>query len=140
VTTTPESAVKTAARRAFDAIVAAFPGALITCHPDGQGGLWVELNGVPLGDPYLQDDTFLVLLLPFTLPAADIYPIFIRHDLARRDGAPLGEGFAATELSWPAEPTPRPVMQISRRTRGNAFASQSAPQKVMKVLDWVMSL
>lgn len=119
--------------------MAAFPDTAIASHPDGQGGLWVELAGVPLGDPYLQEDTFLVFLLPFTLPAADIYPMFVRQDLARRDGAALGESFAATELSWPAEPTPRPVIQISRRTRGNAFASQTAPQKVMKVLDWVMS-
>ena len=139
MTTTPDAAIKAAVKQAFDAIDAAFPDCAVTSHPDGQGGLWVELTGVPFGDPYVQGDSFIVFLLPFTLPGADIYPMFVRPDLARRDGAALGEGFAATELSWPAEPSPRQVLQISRRTRGNLFAAQTAPQKVTKVLDWVMS-
>ncbi|WP_146220993.1 hypothetical protein [Mycolicibacterium moriokaense] len=105
-------------------------------HADGQGGLWVELNGIPLGIPYQQCSTFMVFLLPFTLPGSDIYPLFVRRDLSRIDGQPLGEGFQATELSWPAEGSPRPVVQVSRRTRGS-FASQTAAQKIAKVLDWI---
>ena len=103
---------------------------------DGQGGLWVELDHVPLGEPYGQTDTFLVFLLPFTLPGSDVYPMFVRPDLSRNDGRPLGDGFQVTQLSWPGEPEPRPVVQVSRRTRGS-YAAQTASQKVAKVLDWV---
>lgn len=138
MTTTPDVGAKTAVLRALEVIKVAFPDWAVRTCPDGQGGLWVELAGVPLGPPYVQEDTFLVFLLPFTLPGSDIYPIFIRPDLSRLDGASLGEGFAVTELSWPAEQVPRPVVQVSRRTRGS-FALQTASQKVSKVLDWVMA-
>lgn len=78
-----------------------------------------------------------MFLLPFNLPGADIYPMFVRDDLARRDNAPLGEGLQRTTLSWPGQPVQRPVVQVSRRTRGGAFASQTAAQKVEKVLEWL---
>lgn len=138
VTTTPDAAAKSAVLRALEVIQDAFPDWSVRTCPDGQGGLWVELTEVPLGPPYVQDDTFVVFLLPFTLPGSDIYPMFVRPDLSRLDRAPLGEGFAVTELSWPAEQVPRPVVQVSRRTRGS-FAQQTASQKVSKVLDWVMA-
>ncbi len=136
MTTTPESTAKAAVRNALDSVTGAFPDSGLTTHADGQGGLWVELTGVPLGIPYQQDDTFVLFLLPFTLPGSDIYPMFVRRDLSRVDGQPLGEGFQPTELSWPAERSPRPVLQVSRRTRG-AFASQTAAQKIVKVIDWI---
>ncbi|WGL52132.1 hypothetical protein P5P86_19540 [Nocardioides sp. BP30] len=124
---------------AYEAIVAAFPDYPASAHPDGQGGLWVELTGVPLDETYTQADSFVAFLLPFNLPGADIYPMFMRPDLARRDGAPLGQGFASTNLQRTPSDPPRAVMQISRRTRGGTFLLQTAPQKIMKVLDWVMT-
>ena len=93
---------------------------------------------VPLGPPYTQATSFIVFLLPFNLPGSDIYPFFIRPDLARADGAVLGSAFQATQLSWPGDPAPRPVQQVSRRTRG-AFSTQTAPHKVAKVLDWILT-
>ena len=116
--------------------MAVFPSLEIKVTPDGQGGAWVEVLDVPIGQTYVQATTFVVFLLPFNLPGSDIYPLFVRPDLARADGQPLGPAFQQTQLSWPAEPMPRPVTQVSRRTRG-AFASQTAAQKVMKVLDWL---
>ena len=105
---------------------------------DGQGGAWVEITDLELGPPYLQDTTFLICLLPFNRPGADVYPMFVRVDLARVDGGPLGEGFQVTQLMWPGEPQPRPVVQVSRRTRG-AFNGQTPSQKIEKVLDWIRS-
>jgi hypothetical protein len=136
VTIIPEAAAKAAVKDALETIKSVFPDCGLATHPDGQGGLWVELTGVPLGNPYRQASTFLVFLLPFTLPGSDIYPMFVCRDLSRVDGKPLGEGFQPTELSWPAEAVPRPVVQVSRRTKGS-FAAQTAAQKVAKVLDWI---
>jgi len=107
--------------------------------PDGQGGAWVEILQIELGEAYVQPTTFLVFLLPFNLPGADIYPMFVRDDLTRRDGGPLGDGLQRTTLSWPGQPAQRPVVQISRRTRGGAFTSQNAVQKTEKVLEWLRS-
>ncbi len=139
MTTTPDAVVKNAVREAFDGIVETFPGFTINSFPDGQGGLWVELADLALSGPYVQQQTFVVFLLPFNLPTADVYPVFLRPDLARQDGVGLGEGFSSTQLVWPAEPAPRPVVQVSRRTRGGKFTSQTAAQKLAKVIDWVVT-
>lgn len=139
VTTTPEQRVllKSAVEGALAGLRAAYGDSRILVVPDGQGGAWAEIAEVELSRVYVQASSFAVFLLPFNLPGADIYPIFVRDDLARRDGAPLGEGLQSTILSWPGQPAERPVIQISRRTRGGAFTAQTAVQKVEKVFEWL---
>lgn len=137
MTTTPEATVKKGVREACQSLRVAYSNVQMSTYPDGQGGLWVEFAEIPLGTTYVQDGTFMVFCLPFNLPGADIYPMFMRPDLRRVDGAALGQGFAATQLSWSGEPTPRPVTQLSRITRGGVFTSQTAAQKVAKVLHWL---
>ena len=85
---------------------------------------------------YTEPASFVICLLPFNLPNADVYPLFVRHGLARADGSGLGEGFGATALNWPGEPNQRPVIQVSRRTRRSDFTRQTALQKIDKVLVW----
>lgn len=139
VTTTPDSTVKPNVAQALALLTTTFDDWELVTVPDGQGGLWVETPCVTLGAPYIQATTFLVFLLPFGLPGVDIYPMFVRHDLARIDGQPLGQAFQQTSLAWPGEPTPRPVVQVSRLTKGN-LAAQTAAQKVTKVLGWMKTL
>jgi hypothetical protein len=129
--------LKAAVEGSLADLTAAYGDAQVLVVPDGQGGAWVEVREVELSRAYVQPTTFVVFLLPFNLPGADIYPVFVRDDLARHDGAALGEGLQRTTLSWPGQPAQRPVIQISRRTRGGAFTSQTAVQKVEKVLEWL---
>jgi hypothetical protein len=137
VTTTPElslDGLKDAVGVGVTDIVRAYPDTRFI--PDGQGGAWIEIPEVEVGDLYVSSTSFLICLLPFALPAADVYPMFLDRSLARADGAALGEGFGHTELSWPGEPSPRPATQVSRRTRGD-FAAQTSLLKIEKVLEWV---
>lgn len=138
MTTTPDvlARLKSAVQDALRGIECAYAYTSPRVVPDGQGGAWVELHDVPLGGTYSQETTFVIFLLPFNLPGSDIYPLFVRSDLTRGDGQSLGPAFQSTQLSWPGEAVQRPVVQVSRRTRGE-FASQSAAQKVEKVIDWV---
>jgi hypothetical protein len=138
VTITPDTAalLKRPVREAIELLEQAYPSISLRVVPDTQGGAWVEMLEVPLGLPYAQATSFVIFLLPFNLPGSDIYPLFMRSDLTRTDGAALGQAFQNTALSWPGDPQPRPVIQVSRRTRG-AFSTQTAPQKVAKVLDWI---
>lgn len=138
MTTTPDltAGLKQAVTVSIEDLRLAYPERVARVVPDGSGGAWVELVDVAMGDAYEQELTFLIFLLPFNLPGSDIYPMFVRDDLRRLDGQPLGEGMQLAALSWPGEAEPRPVVQISRRTRGD-FATQSASQKVEKVLQWL---
>jgi hypothetical protein len=128
--------LKSAVSAALESLAEAFDDVERRVVPDGQGGAWVELLDVPLGTPYVQTSTFAVFLLPFNLPGSDIYPLFVRADLSRIDGQQLAQAFQVTQLTWPGETTTRPVVQVSRRTRGS-FAAQTAAQKVAKVLNWM---
>jgi hypothetical protein len=123
-------------RGAIELLQRAYPSTTLRVVPDAQGGAWMEMLDIAFGVPYAQASSFVIFLLPFNLPGSDIYPFFIRPDFARADGAPLGPAFQQTQLSWPGDPAPRPVLQVSRRTRGG-FAMQTAPHKVAKVLDWI---
>ncbi len=138
MTTTPDTTplLKGPVRNAIERLQQAYPSIALRVVPDAQGGAWIEMLEVPFGSPYVQDSSFVIFLLPFNLPGSDIYPFFIRPDFTRADGTALCTAFQATQLAWPGEPTPRPVLQVSRRTRG-AFSTQTAPHKVAKVLDWI---
>jgi hypothetical protein len=138
VTTTPDTTplLKGPVRSAIELLQRAYPSTALRVVPDAQGGAWIEMLDVPFGSPYAQSSSFVIFLLPFNLPGSDIYPFFVRPDFARVDGAALGPCFQPTQLSWPGDPAPRPVVQVSRRTRG-AFSTQTAPHKVAKVLDWM---
>jgi len=130
--------LKQAVAAAVAEITAAYGSGQVRVVADGQGGAWVEITGLGPGAAYEQKETFLVCLLPFTLPAADIYPAFVRADLSRCDEQPLGAGFGVTQLHWPGDPQPRPVVQLSRRTKGD-FTAQTPVQKIEKVLAWLRS-
>jgi hypothetical protein len=131
--------VREAVQTAAAAVTARYGDDRVRVVPDHQGGAWVEIADAEIGDPYDQGTSFLICLLPFNLPNADVYPLFLRHDLSRRDQGALGEGFAIAALSWPGDAQPRAVVQVSRRTRANAFTLQTPLQKIEKVLEWVRS-
>ena len=139
MTTTPEQrfALKSAVEDALAGLKSAYGEDQTLVVPDGQGGAWVEVREVELGCTYVPATSFIVFLLPFNLPGADIYPMFVRDDLGRCDGSPLGDGLQRTTLSWPGLPSQRSVVQVSRRTRGGAFTCQTAVQKLEKVLEWL---
>jgi hypothetical protein len=129
--------VKEAVQTALDAIVEAYGAERVRAVPDDQGGAWMEISDVDLGETYAPSTTFAIVLLPFNLPNNDVYPMYVCHELSRRDGAGLGEGFSATAVSWPGDAQPRPATQVSRRTRRSDFTRQTPLQKIEKVLDWI---
>jgi hypothetical protein len=129
---------KQAVASGVSGILAAYGAERVRVIDDGQGGAWVEITGLDPGPAFEQDSTFLVCLLPFTLPAADIYPMFVRADLSRTDRQQLGPGIGTAQLQWPGDPQPRPVVQLSRRTKGD-FVAQTPIQKIEKVLAWLRS-
>lgn len=128
-------ALKPAVADAISQLQRAFGVDHVSAHHDEQGGAWIELTGVPLEGPYLQSETWLIAHLPFNLPGADVYPIFVRPDLQRRDGGGHGTGFSVTQLNHPNGT--RAALQLSRRTLGD-FAAQSPLQKIEKVLEWLV--
>lgn len=114
---------------------------------DRDGGAYVIVEGVPLGAPFAQPDSWIGFHIPSTCPYADVYPHFVRADLARTDAAPLGEGFSngasfpdPAALKQPGAMAPRLAVQISRRSNHKDTAGLETPlHKLLKVIKWLLT-
>lgn len=131
-------AVKSEVEIAIDHIRSNYPDAELEVAEDGSGGAFVVVNPVTLSDNYRQDETWIGFHITSAPEFADVYPHFVRADLQRTDGAPLGEGFGSTKFQFPGEA--RQAIQISRRTN-RAFAPniRNPAIKLEKVIEWLKS-
>lgn len=114
-------------------IAGAFPATRLQATEDGSGGAYVILEEVPLGEPYQQAASWIGFQITHTYPYADVYPHFVRHDLSRRDGKPLGAGLTIASFRN------RPAIQVSRRSSRLNPAVDTALLKLCKVLRWLKS-
>lgn len=110
-----------------------FADATVTFESDGQGGAWVIVDSVPLGPIYEQATSWIAFQLTFPYPEADVYPLFVRPDLRRKNGAAHGEGFQS--VVW--GPRGEPATQLSRRSNRLNPAIDTAATKILKVLRWL---
>lgn len=109
-----------------------FAGHKITVTPDGAGGVFVVIDDVEPGAPYVEASTWLGFQITAAYPDADVYPHFSGR-IHRTDGRPHGEGFA--EAEWQT----RPALQLSRRSNQWNPAADTAALKAMKVITWLAS-
>jgi len=98
---------------------------------DGQGGAVMIGEGLDLGGVWSQPSTWIGFRIPFNYPYADVYPHFVRGDLARRDGGGLGEAMSVTVFEG------RPAVQISRRSSRRDPGVETALIKLLKVTEWL---
>ena len=119
-------------RQAIDEIAAAFPDAAVSVDADGEGGAYVFVRDVALAPIYRQRETWIGFHITYTYPAADVYPHFVREDLSRADGTPLGGG-----MSSPSSFRDCPAIQLSRRSNRLNPATDTAVLKLQKVLQWL---
>lgn len=117
--------------KAVDEIREAFPESAVTARDDGDGGALVMVVDVPIGPPYVQANTWIAFAITRQYPYADVYPHFVRGDLQRADGAPLGGGMGLTAYLG------QPAIQISRRSNRLNPATDTAAMKLTKVLHWL---
>lgn len=118
---------------AIEGLKKAFPGCTVSVlSEDGQGGAFVVLDNVELGEKFAPQSTWFGAHLPASLPYADIYPLFIGDNVRRADGFALVGPFAP--VGWQN----RSAIQVSRRN--NRFqAGHTAASKFVKVIDFVRS-
>ena len=118
--------------RAVEDLRRCFSDAKVEALAKSDGGAVVEIDSVKLGPGYAPQQTWIKFEIGFQYPYADIYPLFVRPDLARADGQPHGDGI--TMASFEGEP----ALQLSRRSTRLNPAIDSATIKVTKVIQWLM--
>jgi hypothetical protein len=116
--------------KAIEEIRAAFPGAEISVREESDGAV-VLIESVDPGEQYVHRETWIGFRITFQYPYADVYPHFVRGDLARADGTQLGEGMSAVTFEN------RPAMQLSRKSNRLNPATDTAVIKLHKVLAWL---
>lgn len=116
---------------AIEEIRGTFESSTVTVKEDGEGGAYVRIDPVDPGAPYTQRETWIGFRITAQYPYADVYPLFVRPDLTRTDGAALGEGMAPNSFDG------QPAIQVSRRSNQLNPATDTAVIKVLKVLAWM---
>lgn len=108
----------------------------LTHWPDGSGGANVFIDSVDLGAPFAQPTTWVAFHLPHTLPDGDIYPVWLRPDLSRIDGGPIGKldgagrNFLHQNQNWLGEP----AVMVSLRSSSRDPNIDSPVRKLTRVL------
>jgi hypothetical protein len=128
------AATTQAVAEAIEEIRATFEGAAVTVRPDGEGGTYVRIDPVDPGTPYAQRETWIGFRITAQYPYSDVYPLFVRHDLRRADGQPLGDGITVNHTF-----DGQSAVQVSRRSKNLDPATDTAAIKVLKVLSWMES-
>lgn len=121
-----------AVTNAIEELRAAYPDAQISADADNDGGAYVVMDPMLIGELYSHETSWVGFRITFQYPHADIYPHFVRADLQRKDGRPLGEG-----MSGGHNFVGRAAIQISRRSNRLNPATDTAALKVAKVLQWL---
>ena len=122
----------TSVMKAIDGLEATFIDSRIVVEADGSGGARICVETVCLGEQYMQAESWMGGHLVAQLPYADVYPLFVRGDLARRDGRPLGIALSAGHAFLR-----RPAVQVSRRSRRKDPTIETPAVKFIKVLEWI---
>ena len=122
---------------AIEEIRQAYLGHPVEVEPDGQGGAYVVVDDLEIGDQYAPSTSWVGFQIGFQYPQADVYPHLIDIKVRRLDGQALGEGFS--DPNSPMQWRSRTAIQVSRRSKRLNPATDTAALKLAKVLDWIKS-
>ncbi|HUX05629.1 MAG TPA: hypothetical protein VMV53_12085 [Acidimicrobiales bacterium] len=66
---------------------------VVVAWPDGEGGVFVVVDDIDIGAQWTPQVTWLGCRILNAYPEADVYPLFVRGDLKRSDGAAFAAPF-----------------------------------------------
>ncbi|MDZ8091601.1 MAG: hypothetical protein RMZ42_06635 [Nostoc sp. DedQUE05] len=122
-------------KQAIAEIKQAFPEHPVDIEAESNGGAYIIVNNVLIGEQYIPSTSWVGFVITFQYPHADVYPHFIDGGLRRVDGGLIkGDG-----LSGPNPWRNRPAIQVSRRSKRLNPAIDTAATKLTKVISWLRS-
>jgi hypothetical protein len=130
------TAIKAEVEEALGEIRASFGLFRVDVEADDQGGAFVRVHDVPIGTGFIPNVSWIGFQITFQYPFADVYPHFLRSDLARANGQPLakplnpGSAFALPSGAISA-------VLLSRASRSRDPVTDTAAVKLAKVIDWL---
>ncbi len=122
-------------QRAIEEIQQTFPKHRVEVTSEGQGGAYVIVHDLLIGERYLPSTSWIGFTISYQYPYADVYPHYLDGSLRRIDGLIQGAG-----LQFPVNWHNRQVIQVSRRSNRWNATIDTAATKLSKVLVWLRSL
>jgi hypothetical protein len=113
----------------------AFSSLEIETIPEPQGGAYVVVKDLAIGELFIPNTTWIGFLITFQYPDADVYPHFISGELKRANGQPFPAG-----ITGPTTWQNRSALQVSRRSNRWAPGVDTAANKLAKVLTWLRTI
>ena len=120
---------------AIEELKRAFPSSAVSSREDGDGGAYVVVEEVEIGERFRPSSTWLGGHIPALYPYADIYPLFVADEVRRVDGVAF-----EPPVTHGARFLDRPAVQISRRNNHTQHYPQTAVAKFLKVLHFMEEL
>ena len=127
-----------AVQQAIEEIRSAFPGRTVDVESDKEGGAYVKVYDLSVGDQYEPTVSWLAFRITFQYPFADVYPHYCIPCLKRKDSRELGVGFNLNN-QWQTPKASEPAILMSRRSNRLNAETDTAAFKLAKVLDWMRS-
>lgn len=122
--------------QAIAEIRATFAGHQVNVEADPEGGAYVTVHDLPLGEQYAPSASWIGFHITFQYPHADVYPHFCVADL-KKNGQDVSAPFHKGEWKPPSGAVP--ATSVSRRSNNRNAAVDTAAIKLMKVLEWIRS-
>jgi len=108
----------------------------VDVEPDADGGAYVKVHNLHLGDQYAPSVSWVGFHITFQYPHADVYPHFCLAGITK-NGAALAAPFHKGEWKPPSGAVP--ATSVSRRSNHWNASVDTAAIKLMKVLEWIRS-
>jgi hypothetical protein len=122
-------------QHAVEEIRNAYRGHALDVLPDNEGGVFVKVHDLPLGEQYEPTSSWVAFRITFQYPFADVYPHYCVANLVRKDNCVLGDGFSKN--TWKSPAGEEAATMISRRSNQLNAATDTAALKLAKILDWI---
>lgn len=128
--------IKAAVEEAIGEVRASFASHKVDVEADDQGGAFARVHDVPIGSGFMPNLSWIGFQITFQYPFADVYPHFLRSDLARANGQPLAKPLNPGS-AFPLPSGAVSAVLLSRVSRNRDPLTDTAVVKLAKVIDWL---
>ena len=124
-------------RQAIDEIGSSFTTHKVVELEDGQGGAFVIVEGIAIGEQFSPSTTWIGQAIAYTYPDSDVYPHWLDPGVRLASGDQLPAGLSANQTMPGFQ---RPAVQVSRRSNRWDPNTDTAALKLLKVIKWLHAL
>jgi hypothetical protein len=135
--------MKAEVRQALEELKEGLPDHQIRVEPDADGGACIIVDGLDIGPAFDPSTSWVGFHITFSYPDADVYPHFISPEVRyvgqgpRPNQHPAGDLPTAMTRGGTMPGFEIPAIQVSRRSNRRNAGTDSALEKVLRVLDFL---